>query len=220
MEAILADSLRKRFDSVDVLDGASLAISEGARLVVFGPTGTGKTTLLFIVAGLIRPDAGTVRLFGQSVSGNCRFMPPEERSIGMVFQRALLWPHMSALENVEFALCRSELSRRARLTVTLDAMALFGVDDLATRRPETLSGGQIQRVALARSIASSPRILLWDEPFTGLDAKTRVSVAAMTLEYLERTRTSLVAVSHHREDADDLRADCVALDGGKIAPLC
>jgi len=219
MEAILARSLTKLFDRLPVLDGASLSVPEGQRLVVFGPTGVGKTTLLFILAGLVRPDAGEVSLFGTKASGNGRFIPPEARSIGMVFQRALLWPHMSALQNVEFALCQSLLSRLERRRKALEALALFGVDGLASRRPDTLSGGQIQRVALARSIVASPRILLWDEPFTGLDAATRNVVAACAVDFMQKARTTLVAVSHHLEDAGALLAKCVRMEGGRIVPL-
>ena len=197
MDAILADNLTKRYDGAGVLDGVTLAVPEGGRVVVLGPTGAGKTTLLFLLAGLLRPDAGTVRLFGRAASGNCVFVPPDKRSIGMVFQRALLWPHMNAGENVAFVLGQLDISasdRRARVEAALD---LFGVRDLAKRRPDTLSGGQVQRVALARSVAASPRILLWDEPFTGLDAATRSEVAARALDFGVRTATTLVAVSHN-----------------------
>ena len=216
MEAILAKSLTKRFGEAAVLCDATLSVQEGERVVVFGKTGSGKTTLLYIVAGLLRPDAGSVNLFGTEASGNGVFMPAEGRGIGMVFQRALLWPHMTAQGNVEFALWAKRLRRAERKGRALSAMALFGVDGLAKRRPETLSGGQTQRVALARSIAAGPRILLWDEPFTGLDGATRDEAAARTIEFLERTGTTLVAVSHHREDAAALRARCVAMRDGRL----
>lgn len=217
MDAILADNLTKRYNGARVLDGVTLAVPEGGRVVVLGPTGSGKTTLLFLLAGLLRPDAGTIRLFGRAASGNCVFVPPDERSIGMVFQRALLWPHMNAAGNVAFALGQLDISaseRRARVDAALD---LFGALDLAARRPETLSGGQVQRVALARSIVAAPRILLWDEPFTGLDPATRSEVAARALDFAARTATTLVAVSHNSDDCGALEADCVRIEGGRIA---
>lgn len=216
MEAILADKLTKRYAQTGVLDAASLAVPAGGRVVVLGPTGSGKTTLLLVIAGLVMPDSGTVKLFGESASGNGRFLPPEERSIGMVFQRPLLWPHMSVLANVEFALSIAALSRREKRDRATDALRFFGVAELAKRKPETLSGGQAQRVALARSIVSGPRILLWDEPFTGLDAATRSDLSAKIRGWLGSTGTTLVAVSHHADEADALGAVCVRIEGGRI----
>jgi len=214
MEAILVSSITKAYAGTRVLAEATLAVGEGERVVIFGPTGSGKTTLLYVLAGLVRPDAGRVRLFGQEASGNGCSMPPEARRIGMVFQRALLWPHMNARGNVEFALYRESLRRTERKSRALEAMALFGVEDLAERRPETLSGGQAQRVALARSVAARPKILLWDEPFTGLDGATRDDAAASAVEFARRMNTTIIAVSHHAEDAEALEARRLVIKDG------
>lgn len=216
MEAISAEGITKAYAGARVLAGATLRAEAGQRIVVFGPTGAGKTTLLLVLAGLVKADAGSVRLFGRQASGNGTFMPPEARSVGMVFQRALLWPHMTALGNVEFALYESGLARRERKRQALAAMALFGVEELEGRRPETLSGGQAQRVALARSVAARPRILLWDEPFTGLDAATRDEVAAAALGWMKDSAATLVAISHHDADAAALQADAVRMREGRL----
>jgi len=216
MEAVHADSLTKSYGGVRVLDEATMAVAEGGRVVISGTTGAGKTTLLYIIAGLVRPDGGRVSLFGEKASGNGFFVPPEARSIGMVFQRAILWPHMTACGNVEFALQETTLARGERKSRALEAMALFGVEDLAGRRPEGLSGGEAQRVALARSIAARPRILLWDEPFTGLDEATRREIAGRALGFIANAKATLVAVSHQREDAALLGARCMSLKDGKL----
>ncbi len=216
MEALSADGLVKRYGATTVLAGATLALGRGDRVMVFGPTGCGKSTLLMILAGLARADEGRVRIFGESAGGNGRFVEPEERALGVVFQKAVLWPHMTARQNVELALYRESLGRGERRRRALEALALFGVEELAGRRPDTLSGGQAQRVALARSVAARPRVLLWDEPFTGLDCRTRDTVAARARGWMEETGATLLAVSHHREDAEALGARIVRIEEGRL----
>lgn len=216
MEAISASNISKTYAGRSVLRGVRMSGAAGSRLAIYGPTGAGKTTLLHIVAGLVRPDGGEVSLFGEMVTGNGAFVPPDARGLGVVFQKALLWPHMKVRENVEFALCSSGLPRARRRETALEALELFGVADLSRRRPETLSGGQAQRVALARSIAARPRILLWDEPFTALDDETFEEIAAKTLDYLRKSATTLVMVSHRREETAALEAQVLLLKGGKI----
>ncbi len=216
MEAISAKNLKKIYRGGIVLDGASLSAGSGDRVAIYGKTGAGKTTLLYILAGLMRPEGGTVELFGQEATANGSFLPPEERGVGMVFQKSLLWPHMTASGNVEFALWGLRLSGGQRRGRALRALEFFGVAELAGRRPETLSGGQAQRVALARSVAGGARILLWDEPFTGLDDETRAEVASRALGYMRENGTTLVMVSHRREDASLLDARIMTLEDGRL----
>lgn len=217
MEAISARGLKKSYAGAVVLSGVDLVADEGSRWTVYGPTGAGKTTLLYIIAGLVKPDAGYLDILGRQVQGNGSFVPPEARSVGMVFQKALLWPHMRVAANVEFALYPLQLPRSERKERAIEALELFGVAELARRRPETLSGGQAQRVALARSVAARPSILLWDEPFTGLDDETRREVAGRALEYIRETLTTLIMVSHRHEDASALEAGVLVLRGGSLA---
>lgn len=209
--------MRKSYGGAVVLAGVDLVADEGSRWAIYGPTGAGKTTLLYIIAGLVKPDAGHLDMLGRQVQGNGTFVPPEARSVGMVFQKALLWPHMRVAANVEFALYALRLPRSRRRERALEALELFGVEELAARRPETLSGGQAQRVALARSVAARPSILLWDEPFTGLDDETRAQVAGRALEYIRETCTTLIMVSHRRQDASALDAGVLVLRGGSLA---
>lgn len=216
MEAISVRNIVKSYGRRRLFDAASLGVPEGARVALYGPTGVGKTTLLYVIAGLVRPDGGTVEFFGEDARADGYLVPPDRRGIGMVFQKALLWPHMRVRANVEFALYSSVLARGDRRERAMEALGLFGVEDLAGRRPETLSGGQVQMVALARSIAARPRILLWDEPFTGLDDETLQRVASTALSYINRTQATLVMVSHRRQDARALEAEVVLLEGGKL----
>ena len=216
MEALSADGIIKRHGRTAVLDGAALALAQGERAVVYGPTGCGKSTLLLVVAGLVRADAGRISLFGTLASGNGAFLEPEDRRLGVVFQKAVLWPHLTALGNVELALYREGLARAERRSRALEALELFGAAEFSGRRPETLSGGQAQRVALARSVAPKPRLLLWDEPFTGLDAAARDEVASRAGKWMQRERATLLAVSHHSEDAEALAARVLYLEDGKL----
>jgi iron(III) transport system ATP-binding protein len=216
VEAILARNITKGYGEKRVLDCLSLAVERSSRRAVYGPTGAGKSTLLYVIAGLVRPDSGQLEILGRKASCNGAFLPPEERGIGMVFQKALLWPHRNVRQNVEFALLAKRLSAVERKERALEALSLFGVEDLAERRPETLSGGQTQRVALARSIVARPTILLWDEPFSGLDDETRAEVAERALEYMGETGTTLVMVSHRREDAAAVEATVLTLREGRL----
>jgi len=216
MEAISASGLRKRYGARSVLDGAGLSLAEGERAAVYGPTGAGKTTLLYCLAGLVRPEEGRIEIFGAAAEGDGVFVPPDERGIGMVFQKALLWPHMRVRENVEYALYPLRLATEERKARVREVLDLFGAGELEMRRPETLSGGQVQRVALARSIAARPRILLWDEPFTGFDDEARDEVAARALAHVRETKTTLVMVSHRRDDAAAMKAGILRLENGKL----
>lgn len=220
MEAISATGLRKSYGKRAVLDGVDITFAEGVRVAVYGPTGEGKTTLLYCLAGLLRPDGGRLEIFARSADGNGAWMPPEERDVGMVFQKALLWPHMRVRQNVEYALYGLSLTALERRERACEVLELFGAAELERRRPETLSGGQVQRVALARSIAARPRILLWDEPFTGFDDASREEVARRALRYVTETKTTLVMVSHRMEDAALMDARILRLmDGSLVAEI-
>lgn len=212
--------MRKSYGKRAVLEGVDLTLEEGARVAVYGPTGEGKTTLLYCLAGLLRPEGGRLEIFARLAEGNGAWMPPEARDVGMVFQKALLWPHMRVRENVEYALYGLRLPGAERRARAREVLELFGAGQLERRRPETLSGGQVQRVALARSIAARPRILLWDEPFTGFDDAAREDVARKALRYVTETKTTLVMVSHRMGDAALMDAGILRLaDGALVAEI-
>ncbi len=195
-----------------------LAVAAGEVVAVVGPNGAGKTTLLRALAGLVAPAAGRVVLDGSVLDdpdAGVR-VPPEQRPIGVVFQDSLLFPHLSAADNVAFGLrchglSRSEARRRAR-----DRLHRAGLGDLATARPGALSGGQGQRVALARALVTGPRLLLLDEPLSALDAGARVEVRRELRRELASFEGIRLLVTHDPLDAVALADRIVVLEHGRV----
>ena len=197
--------LRKSFGEVVAVDGLDLDVPEGSTCALLGPSGCGKTTTLRLVAGLERPDAGTIEICGEEVSGPDRSVPAERRRIGMVFQDYALFPHMDVAANVGYALGRRP--DRERVEAALESVGLGG---LGARNPHELSGGQQQRVALARALVAEPRALLLDEPFSNLDAGLRARVREEVREILAEQKLTSVFVTHDQEEALSV-ADVVAV---------
>jgi molybdate transport system ATP-binding protein len=183
--------------------------------VLFGPSGAGKSTLLDCIAGLVRPDEGSItlgdKLFFDSRTGTS--IPPQKRDIGYVFQSLALFPHLTAEENIEyglFAIHDTERSDRVRR-----ALESFHISKLRSRKPGELSGGEKQRVALARSVVTQPRVLLLDEPLTGLDAGLRQSILQDLREWNASQRIPILYVTHNREEVDAIGERVVAMLDGK-----
>jgi molybdate transport system ATP-binding protein len=185
--------------------------------VLFGPSGSGKTRTLGCIAGIARPDRGRVALGGDvwfdSKSGTERAI--HERRVAYVFQSLALFPHMSAVENVSYGLDRA-MPKDARRTRAIDLLGKMRVPYLADRRPRTFSGGEAQRVALARAFAMTPKVLLLDEPFSALDARTRNELLREVKDWVEREKLPTVLVTHHPEEARALGDRVVVLDAGKV----
>ncbi len=187
------------YGATRALDGVDLAVASGELMCLVGPSGCGKTTLLRLAAGLESVQRGRVRIAGQTVAGDGPEMPPEDRGVGMVFQDYALFPHLSVVENVAFGLRGDKAAgRRERAR---DVLRKFGVEGLAGSYPHTLSGGEQQRVALARALAPAPRILLLDEPFSGLDSRLRDHIRDETLHVLENSGAATLMVTHDPEEA-------------------
>ena len=207
------DGLRKAYDGTGVIRDLSLSVRDGELLTLLGPSGCGKTTTLRLIAGLERPDDGTVRLAGEPVSGR-GFTAPEDRDVGVVFQEFALFPHLSARENVAFGIDdRDEPERSARVEELLD---LVGLEAHADKPPGDLSGGQQQRVALARSLAPEPSLLLLDEPFSNLDVDTRVRMREEVREILTAAGVTAVSVTHDQEEAMSISDRVAVMSGGRI----
>jgi molybdate transport system ATP-binding protein len=183
---------------------------------VMGPSGAGKTTLLTAVAGLLRPRQGRITL-GERVLFDAEtgtFVPPHERSIGLVFQSLALFPHLSAWENVAYGV--SIKARAERRATALAWMSRTRVEHLAERKPSSLSGGEAQRVAIARALASKPRALLLDEPFSALDKALREELSADLRILVAELGIVAVLVTHNEESASSVSSRVVMLSGGRV----
>jgi iron(III) transport system ATP-binding protein len=198
------ERLRKVFaGAIAAVDDVSFRVEPGEIVVLLGPSGCGKTTTLRCVAGLEHPTSGTIGIAGTVVSDPARgvMAAPRSRHIGMVFQSYAVWPHMTVWQNVAFPLRhrgtpRAELDRKVA-----DVLALVGLGDYAQRSVTALSGGQMQRVALARSLVYQPRLLLLDEPLSNLDAKLRVRLRDDLRRIIKQTGVSALYVTHDQSEA-------------------
>ncbi len=189
--------LTKTFGSTPVLRGADLDVPSGSILALLGPSGCGKTTMLRSVAGLERPDSGTVEVGHRLLSGPRTFVAPEHRGVGMVFQDWALFPHLDVRHNVGFG-----MPRKQRTSDSIDrTLAMVDLAGFGDRMPGTLSGGQQQRVALARALASNPSVLLLDEPFSNLDSALRTQIRGDVRALLAELGITTVFVTHDQEEA-------------------
>ncbi|MBA3609856.1 MAG: ABC transporter ATP-binding protein [Rubrobacter sp.] len=196
----------------EALSDLSLTVEPGELVALLGPSGCGKTTALKVVAGLLRPTAGDVRVDGVSVVGT----PPERRAAAMVFQKSLLFPHMSVEANVGFGLRMRGVSNEDTARRVASALGRVRMDDFAERQPGELSGGQQQRVALARALVTEPGLLLLDEPLSALDANLREEMRALIIELQREGGYTTVFVTHDQEEAVVLADRIALLFDGKL----
>ena len=206
MSAVRCAGLHKSFGRVEALRRVDLEVPSGSLVALLGPSGCGKTTLLRVIAGFERPDAGTVSVGDRLVAGEGVHVPPERRRVAIVPQEQALFPHLTVADNVGYGLRRGP-SRRARVDAVL---SLAGIAALASRMPHELSGGQQQRVALARALAPEPSVVLLDEPFAGLDAALRVTLRTEIREILRASGATALLVTHDQEEGLSM-ADTIAV---------
>ncbi len=205
----------KNFDNHVALNGIDLHIANGEFLTLLGPSGCGKTTILRILSGFEKPDAGTLTIGGVDMSN----LPPEKRQVNTVFQNYALFPHMSVFDNVAFGLRMQGVQKsdiKERVHATLQMVRL---EHLADRKPSNLSGGQQQRVALARAIVNEPLVLLLDEPFSALDYKLRCQMQLEIKRIQRKLGITFVFVTHDQEEAFAMSDRVVVMDNGRIVQV-
>jgi sulfate/thiosulfate transport system ATP-binding protein len=210
--AIEALHISKRFGSFTALDDVSVAVPDGSLTALLGPSGSGKSTLLRVIAGLERPDGGSVLIGGVDITA----APARTRGIGFVFQHYAPFKHMTVAQNVAFGLKVRKRGRREIGQRVDELLSLVRLDGLAGRYPSQLSGGQLQRMALARALAPAPRLLLLDEPFGALDVQVRGELRDWLRRLHEEIHMTTIFVTHDQEEAMDLAGEIVVMKAGRI----
>jgi ABC-type sulfate/molybdate transport systems ATPase subunit len=213
-EVLCITGLGQAFNGTNVLHNVSFSLDAGERLAVLGPSGSGKTTLLRLIAGLEAPKQGDIAIMGKAASRTGEVLiAPEHREVALVFQGLALFPHLSALDQIAFAARGRGGVKNAR-----SLLDRIGLGHRANASLDQLSGGERQRIALARALAQEPKLLLMDEPFASLDDEKRTEMRDLLRSLLERTETTLILVTHSRDDALDLARRVLVLEhGGPVA---
>jgi iron(III) transport system ATP-binding protein len=205
--------LTRSFGGRPVVSDVSLQVAAGQVTCLLGPSGCGKSTTLRIIAGVERADEGEVWIDGLRMAGPGLHLPPERRGIGMMFQDFALFPHLTVEANVAFGLSGDRAARARRVGELLERVNLAG---FAAKHPHQLSGGEQQRVALARALAPRPRVMLMDEPFSGLDNRLRDGIRDTTLEILKEEGAAVVLVTHEPDEAMRMADEIALMRGGRI----
>ncbi len=212
--ALSLEGVRHRYGDKTAIVDVSWQASSGRTVCLLGHSGCGKTTLLRLIAGIERPTGGRILIDGEEVSGPARFVAPEQRRIGLVFQDYALFPHLTVLDNVLFGLRGRD--RSANRATAMQALERVHMAHHAGSYPHTLSGGEQQRVALARALAPQPRLVLMDEPFSNLDRRLRDRVRDETMALLRDSGTTTVIVTHDPEEALRIADQIVLLHDGRV----
>ncbi len=208
------EQVERRYQGSMALAGLSLDIAPAEVVCLLGPSGCGKTTLLRIAAGIERPTGGRVLINDQEVAGPARFVAPEKRNVGLMFQDFALFPHLTILDNVAFGL--KSLPREDARREALATLARVGLERYAADYPHILSGGEQQRVALARAIVPRPAVMLMDEPFSGLDVQLRERLQEETLALLRETRATCLIVTHAPSEAIRMGDRIAVMRAGRL----
>ncbi len=215
MATLNISGLTKRFDAFLAVDQFAINVEQGTFVSLLGPSGCGKSTILRMIAGLLEPDAGTIRIGGEDVT----WRPIHKRDIGLVFQSYALFPHMSVFENVAFGLRRRRLDAETIQKRVVETLEMVHLSGLERRLPSELSGGQQQRVALARAIAPQPALLLLDEPLSNLDAKLRDAMRFEVRRLQQELGITTVFVTHDQEEALTMSDQICVLSQGVLQQL-
>jgi multiple sugar transport system ATP-binding protein len=215
MASVDVTGIRKSFGSLEVLHGVDVAIGDGEFIVLVGPSGCGKSTLLRMIAGLEEVDKGTIAIGGQVVND----VRPKDRDIAMVFQSYALYPHMTTRDNMAFGLRMRGASKQRIEEGVGSAVGILGLQALLDRFPRQLSGGQRQRVAMGRAIVRDPKVFLFDEPLSNLDAKLRVQMRTEIKALHQRLGITTVYVTHDQIEAMTMADKIVVLNAGRVEQI-
>ncbi|MBH0157942.1 MULTISPECIES: ABC transporter ATP-binding protein [Fictibacillus] len=197
-----------------LFENLSLNFNQGEVSVILGESGSGKSTLLRLIAGLEVPSRGSILIDQAVMNDTFRFVQPEKRGVGLVFQDYALFPHMTVEKNIKFGL--TKMNRKQKQARMEELLAIVGMEDYASRYPYELSGGQQQRVALARAMAPNPSLIMFDEPFSNLDSKLQLQIRDELQEILKRTGITSIFVTHDEEDARAIGDRIILMNNGKI----
>ncbi|MFH1893733.1 MAG: ABC transporter ATP-binding protein [Candidatus Zixiibacteriota bacterium] len=213
-------NVSKRFGDHVAVSKVSMTIQTSESIVVFGPSGAGKTTLMRLIAGFEEPDEGTITIDGALVASPSHMSPPHNRRIGMVFQDLALWPHLSVSNNVAFSLRSKRIKKTKRRNRVSELLERLKLTPHATKFPGQLSGGEQQRVALARAIIARPKLLLLDEPLGSIDRP----LAEMLARYIRQLQTeygfTLISVTHDRNEASLIGDRIIFFEAGEVCDDC
>jgi multiple sugar transport system ATP-binding protein len=212
MGALTIANVRKTFGNVDILKGIDIDIEAGEFLILVGPSGCGKSTLLNIIAGLELPTSGAIKIGEREVT----YEAPKDRDIAMVFQSYALYPNMNVAQNIAFGLEMRKVPKEKREEAVQRVAKMLQITQLLDRKPGQLSGGQRQRVAMGRALARDPKLFLFDEPLSNLDAKLRVEMRAEIKLLHQRTKTTTVYVTHDQVEAMTLGDRIAVMNGGLV----
>jgi iron(III) transport system ATP-binding protein len=214
MSNLVFRNVRHQYDGVNSVDIEYLEVGAGKLVCLLGPSGCGKSTTLRLAAGLESPFEGEISIGGEVMANGQLFVGPEDRRVGLMFQDYALFPHLTVVDNVAFGL--AHLSAEKRQAKARAMLITVGMLEAAQKYPHMLSGGEQQRVALARALAPNPRIMLMDEPFSGLDVVLRNRVRDETLALLKKMGTTVLMVTHDPEEAMRMADEIVLMQGGRI----
>lgn len=216
---LTVENLTKKYGDVEALKGLTLEVFLSEILAVVGPSGCGKTTFLRLIAGLETPDEGRILIDGAEVSTQTQMVVPYKRRLSMIFQDLALWPHMTVREHIEFILKKEKLSRndiRIRIDRILKDVNLNGYNN---RRPHELSGGEKQRLAIARALASNPTYLLMDEPFSNLDSILKEELQDLVIRLKNSFQMGIIYVTHNVEEALVLADRIAIMNKGRLEQI-
>jgi len=214
---IAVTSLSKNYGQIQALLRVSLTVPESETLAIMGRSGSGKTTLLRLIAGLEEPDEGCIIINGTAASKPGWVLEPYRRGLGFVFQTPALWPHLTVAQNILFGL--QSLPRQEAWGRLQELLGQMSLKELASRYPHQLSGGEARRVAIARTLAPRPRILLMDEPLIHLDDGLKAEMLFLIRESVRRSEATMMYVAHDAREAEYLTTQILVLDHGHVLPM-